>query len=289
MLLVIGYIIVLGAVLGGFVIAGGNPVLLLHVSEFVVIGGVAAGVLVIASPSTVMKHIIHDIQKCLKGSSISQDDYMDLMKLMYEIFMIGRRNGLIALDEHVGNPEESSIFNKYPSFMKDNHRVQFLRNALRPIIDGKIKPDQLQDLLNSEIETMEEEAHHPIDVLNLVGDSLPGIGIVAAVLGIINTMAAIAEGPEAVGEKVAAALTGTFLGVLAAYGFVNPLTKRISFMHKAEFTYYNTMSKAISGFARGLAPIMAVEIARRSLEEAVRPEADELEKTLKALNTSIGA
>ncbi len=289
MLLIIGYVIVLGAVLGGFILAGGNPVLLLHVSEFVVIGGVSVGLLVIASPATVLKHIIHDIQKCIKGGSISQDEYMDLMKLMYEIFMIGRRNGLIALDEHVGNPEESNIFNKYQSFMKDHHRVQFLRNALRPIIDGKIKPDQLQDLLNSEIETMETEAHHPIDVLNLVGDSLPGIGIVAAVLGIINTMAAIAEGPEAVGEKVAAALTGTFLGVLGAYGFINPLTKRISFMHQGEFTYYNTMSKAISGFARGLAPIMAVEIARRGLEEAVRPEADELEKTLKALNASIGA
>jgi len=289
MLLIIGYVIVLGAVLGGFILAGGNPVLLLHVSEFVVIGGVSVGLLVIASPATVLKHIIHDIQKCIKGGSISQDEYMDLMKLMYEIFMIGRRNGLIALDEHVGNPEESNIFNKYQSFMKDHHRVQFLRNALRPIIDGKIKPDQLQDLLNSEIETMEPEAHHPIDVLNLVGDSLPGIGIVAAVLGIINTMAAIAEGPEAVGEKVAAALTGTFLGVLGAYGFINPLTKRISFMHQGEFTYYNTMSKAISGFARGLAPIMAVEIARRGLEEAVRPEADELEKTLKALNASIGA
>jgi chemotaxis protein MotA len=246
MLLIIGYVIVLGAVLGGFILAGGNPVLLLHVSEFVVIGGVSVGLLVIASPATVLKHIIHDIQKCIKGGSISQDEYMDLMKLMYEIFMIGRRNGLIALDEHVGNPEESNIFNKYQSFMKDHHRVQFLRNALRPIIDGKIKPDQLQDLLNSEIETMETEAHHPIDVLNLVGDSLPGIGIVAAVLGIINTMAAIAEGPEAVGEKVAAALTGTFLGVLGAYGFINPLTKRISFMHQGEFTYYNTMSKAIS-------------------------------------------
>lgn len=289
MLLAIGYFIVFASVLGGFMIAGGHPILLLHISEFVVIGGVAVGVLVIASPSVVMKHIIHDIKKSFAGSTVTQEDYMDLMKLLYEIFMIGRRNGLIALDEHVTTPHESSIFNKYPSFMKDDKRVQFLRNSLRPIIDGKIKPDQLQDLLNSEIETMENEAHHPIDVLNLVGDSLPGIGIVAAVLGIINTMASIADGPEAVGAKVAAALTGTFLGVLAAYGFVNPLTKRISFMHQAEFTYYNTMSKAISGFARGLAPIMAVEIARRGLEEAVRPQADDLERTLKGLNAAIGA
>ncbi len=289
MLLVLGFFIVTAAILGGFMIAGGHPMLLVHVSEFVVIGGVAIGVLVVASPSSVLKHVFHDIKKSFGGSGISRDEYLDLMKLLYELFMIGRRNGLIALDEHVTTPSESTLFKRYPSFTKDEKRVQFLRNALRPIIDGKIKPDQLQELLNNEIETMEEEAHHPIDVLNLIGDSLPGIGIVAAVLGIINTMAAIADGPEAVGEKVAAALTGTFLGVLGAYGFVNPLTKRISFMHKAEFTYFNTMSRAISGFARGLAPIMAVEIARRALEEAVRPEADELEKTLKAMNASIGA
>jgi chemotaxis protein MotA len=286
MLLIIGYVIVLGAILGGFMMGGGNPVLLLHVSEFVVIGGVGVGVLIVASPMTILKQIVRDLGKSFKGGGPSKDDYMDLLKLLYEIFMIGRRNGLIALDEHVTSPEESSLFNKYPSVLKDHKRVNFLRNALRPIIDGKIKPDQLQDLLNSELDTMEEEDHKPVDILNLVGDSLPGIGIVAAVLGIINTMASIADGPEMVGEKVAAALTGTFLGILGAYGIVNPIGKRIDYMHKAEFTYYNTMSKAISGFAKGLAPIMAVEIARRGLDEDVKPEADELEKILKSLNSS---
>jgi len=289
MLLLIGYAIVFGSILGGFMLSGGNPALLMHVAEFVIICGVATGLLVIASPATVVKQIIRDIIKSFKGGSISKEDYMDLLKLLYEIFMIGRRNGLIALDEHVTSPEESSLFNKYPSILKDHNRVNFLRNALRPIIDGKIKPDQLQDLLNAELETMEEEEHRSVDILALVGDSLPGIGIVAAVLGIINTMAAISEGPEAVGEKVAAALTGTFLGVLGAYGVVNPLGKKIDYMHKSNFTYYNTMSKAISGFARGLAPIMAVEIARRGLDEDVKPEADELEKILKSLNSTGGS
>jgi chemotaxis protein MotA len=244
--------------------------------------------MVVASPATVAKQILKDIMKCLKGGGVSKDEYLDLLKLLYEIFMIGRRNGLIALDEHVSSPEESSLFNKYPSVLKDKKRVNFLRNALRPIIDGKIKPDQLQDLLNAELETMEEEEHRSVDILALVGDSLPGVGIIAAVLGIINTMASIADGPEAVGEKVAAALTGTFLGILGAYGIVNPLGKKIDYMHKAEFTYYNTMSKAISGFARGLAPIMAVEIARRGLDEDVKPESDELEKMLKGLNSTGG-
>jgi chemotaxis protein MotA len=286
MLLLIGYVIVFGSILGGFMIAGGNPILLMHVSEFVVIGGVSVGLLVIASPASVIKQIIKDIKNAFKGGGVSKDDYMDLLKLLYEIFMIGRRNGLIALDEHVSSPEESSLFNKYPSLLKNHRRVNFLRNALRPIIDGKIKPDQLQDLLMAELDAMEAEEHRSVDILNLVGDSLPGIGIVAAVLGIINTMASIADGPEAVGEKVAAALTGTFLGVLGAYGVVNPLGKKIDFMHQAEFNYYNTMTKAISGFARGLAPIMAVEIARRGLDEECKPEADELEKILKSLNAT---
>lgn len=288
MLLVIGYIIVLAATLGGFMMAGGHPMLLMHVSEFVVIGGIALGVLVISSPSTVVMAIIKDTQGVLKGGGVSKDDFLDLLKLLYEVFMIGRRNGLIALDEHVSDPEQSSVFSKYPSFLHEEERVNFLRNALRPIIDGKIKPDQLQALLDSEIETMEDEAHKGIDVLNLVGDSLPGIGIIAAVLGIINTMSAIADGPEKVGQKVAAALTGTFLGILGAYGFINPLTKRITFMHQDHFAYYNTMSRAIAGFAKGLAPIMAVEIARRGLEKTVQPEADELEQMLKSLNTNAG-
>lgn len=286
MLLLIGYFVVTVSVLGGFVIAGGHPMLLVHVSEFVVIGGMALGVLIIASPMSVMKKIMADVMTVLKGKSGSSEDIMDLMKVLYELFMVGRRNGLIALDEHITNPQESNLLNKYPSLVGNKSRIEFLCNALRPIIDGKIKPEQLQQLLEAEIHTMEEEAHSPIDVLNLVGDSLPGIGIVAAVLGIINTMAAIADGPEKVGQKVAAALTGTFLGILGAYGFINPLTKRISFNNKAEFAYYTTMSKAISGFAKGLAPIMAVEIARRSLEKSMQPGASELEETLKALNSA---
>ena len=137
---------------------------------------------------------------------------------------IARRVAIRVKVGRVSTPESSSIFQKYPAFLKDKHRIEFLCNGLKPIIDGKIKPDQLQPLLEAEIKTREEGGHGPLTVLSLVGDSLPGIGIIAAVLGIINTMAAIAEGPEAVGEKVAAALTGTFLGILGAYGFINPLT-----------------------------------------------------------------
>jgi chemotaxis protein MotA len=282
MLIAIGYFIVVGAVLGGFMIAGGHPALLMHVSEFVVIGGIAIGLLVVASPKKVLDGVVHATMAALKGTLPARDDYLDLFKVLYELFMTGKKSGLIALDEHVSNPESSAIFQKYPSFLKNKERLEFLCNGLKPIIDGKIKPDQLQPLLEAEINTREQEAHGPITVLNLVGDSLPGIGIIAAVLGIINTMAAIAEGPEAVGEKVAAALTGTFLGVLGAYGFVNPLTNRIKFNEESEAKYFHCVATAIGAFARGLAPIMAIEIARRNLDASLVPTSEDLEHQLKA-------
>lgn len=281
MLLLIGYIIVMVSVLGGFIIAGGNPALLMHVSEFVVIGGVSAGLLVIASPKSVLMGIIKDVKEGFTGDGLDNKAFVDLMKLLYEMFMLSRRNGLIALDEHVSDPEHSSIISKYPSFLKQHHAVHFLIGALRPIIDGKIKPDQLGGLLEDELDGMEEENAAGIGVISLVGDSLPGIGIVAAVLGIINTMAAIAEGPEKVGEKVAAALTGTFLGVLGAYGFVNPIAKRIHFAHAKHMMYYRVISKSVTGFSKGLAPLMAIEAARRLLDSSMRPNADDLEKAVK--------
>ncbi len=282
MLILIGYFLVLGATIGGFMVAGGHPALLMHISEFIVIGGIAGGVLVVASPKKVLTDVIHATLVALKGALPGREDYLDLFKILYELFMTGKKSGLIALDEHVSNPENSAIFRKYPRFLANQHRLDFLCNGLKPIIDGKIKPDQLQPLLQAEIDTKEQEGHAPITVLQLVGDSLPGIGIIAAVLGIINTMNAIAEGPEAVGEKVAAALTGTFLGVLGAYGFVNPLANRIKFNEESETKYYQAMATAISSFARGLAPIMAIEIARRSLDASLVPPSDELEHALKA-------
>lgn len=283
MLIFVGVFIVFASTLGGFMIAGGNPILLLHVSEFVVIGGIALGVLVIASPTHVLSEIIHKLKSALFGKTSGKAEYFDLLKMLYEIFMVGRRNGLIALEEHVMNPGSSSIFNKYPVFTANHERMQFLINGLKPVIDGKIKPDQLEDLMLTELESKSEEGDHPIHMLQLIGDSLPGIGIVAAVLGIINTMSAIADGPEVVGERVAAALTGTFLGVFFAYGFINPLAMRVKFNNANEQMYLKCILGAVAGFAKGLAPLTAVEVARRSLASDVQPAADELENTLKSM------
>jgi len=200
------------------------------------------------------------------------------------LFMIGRRSGMVALEEHVMSPETSAIFSKYPSFQKNHHALHFLCNGLRPIIDGKIKPDQLKLLLELEVDAMEEEHEKPVGVLTKAADAMPGFGIVAAVLGIVITMASIAGPIEMIGEKVAAALVGTFLGIFISYGFMNPLAVNIEFINMAEMTYIKCIASSVIGFANGMSPIMAVEVARRGLSSEVKPTSDDLETMLKALN-----
>jgi chemotaxis protein MotA len=288
MILIIGYLIVVGATLGGFMLAGGNPVLLMHISEFVSIGGIALGLLVIASPLSLLKSLIAKIKTAFKNEAVPKSEFSDLLKLLYELFTKARRGGLIAIEDDVLSPKESQIFQKYPSFINNHERVEFLCNGLKPIIDGRLKPEQLSVMLQGDYDVKEEEASHPVHVLNLMGDSLPGIGIIAAVMGIINTMAAISAGPEKVGEKVAAALTGTFLGVLGAYGFVNPLGARIKLNNSVEMQYYAVIMKGVVGFTGGMAPMMAVEAARRAIDPHAQPSSDEVEEMCKNLGTSAG-
>lgn len=283
MLIIVGSVIVMLSTLVGFMLAGGNPMVLLHLSEFVVIGGIALGVFVISTPIAVMKKLFADLLGSLKGGAVSRKEVDEMFKLLYELFMLGRRNGLLALDEHFSDPSSSSIFSKYPTFSADHRRVGLLCNSLRPVIDGKIKPEQLPSLIGSELKVVEEEAHETTGVLILIGDSLPGIGIVAAVLGIINTMGSISAGPDVVGYKVAAALTGTFLGIFAAYGFINPVNKALEFRYAVQLSFYKALAEAIIGFTKGLSPIMALEIARRALPESLQMGPDELEESLKGL------
>lgn len=284
MIVIIGAIIVLGSVLGGFVMAGGAIKALMHLSEFVVIGGAALGAMVIMSPKKVLIDLGKQMAATLKGSPYNKRAYDDLFKALYELFMLGRRSGMVALEEHVTDPNSSSIFSKYPSFQKNHHAVEFLCNGLRPIIDGKIKPDQLKLLLEIELDAMEEEHERPIGVLTKAADAMPGFGIVAAVLGIVITMASIAGPIEEIGEKVAAALVGTFLGIFISYGFMNPLAVNMEFIAAATHSYLRCIAASVVGFANGMSPVMAVEVARRGLASDLKPSADDLETMLKALN-----
>ncbi len=289
MIVIVGFIVVLGAVLGGFSMAGGHVGALLHISEFIVIGGAALGALIVMSPKKVILDIVKGLLQTLKGAPYDRKAYEELIKALYEMFMLGRREGMIALEEHVNTPATSAILSKYPSIQKNHHAVEFLCNALRPIVDGRVKPDQLELLLETELKAREVEHHAPIGVLAKTADALPGFGIVAAVLGIIITMGAIAGPPEEIGHKVGAALVGTFLGILLSYGFAHPLASNMEFIGAAELAYLRCMSTSIVAFAKGLAPIVAVDVARRGLSSDVRPSAEELETMLKALSQAKGA
>jgi len=286
MILIIGYIIVLGSTLGGFMMAGGKLGLLFPISEYVIIIGISIGLMVIASPVSLLKNIVKKIKIAFRNQAVPTSDYTDLLKLLYELFSKARRGGLIAIEDDVMSPKESPILSKYPSFINDHERLEFLTNSLKPVIDGRLKPEQLGGLLHADFEAKEEDAVQPIHILNLVGDSLPGIGIVAAVMGIINTMAAIAMGPEKVGQKVAAALVGTFLGVLGAYGFINPLAARIKLNNVYELQYYAVIMKGVLGFTGGMAPIMAIEAARRAIDPAFQPTAEAVEEMVKNVGSS---
>lgn len=283
MIVIIGCIVVLASVLGGFMLGGGYFGALMHASEFVVIGGSAAGAMIIMSPRKVMIDLMKQLRGTLKGTPYTKAAYEELFKALYELFMLGRRNGMIALEEHVMSPSTSSIFTKYPSFSGNHHAMELLCGGLRPIIDGKVKPDQLKLLLEIELDCMEEEHHQPIDVLTKLGDALPGFGIVAAVLGIIITMGAIAGPIEEIGQSVAAALVGTFLGILISYGFINPLTVKMTFIGASKLAYHRCIANAVIGFANGMAPIMAVDMARRGLSSELKPTADALETLLKSV------
>ncbi len=283
MVVILGAIIVLGSVLGGFMMAGGEIGALLHLSELVIIGGAALGALVIMSPKRVIIDLFKSCLATLKGAPYGRVEYEELFKALYELFMLGRRNGMIALEEHVLNPKTSSIFTKYPRFLSNHHAVEFLCAGLRPIVDGKIKPDQLKLLLEIEMDSLEAEEHQPVQVLTKAADAMPGFGIVAAVMGIVITMGAIAGPIEEIGHKVAAALVGTFLGIFLSYGFMNPLAVNIEFLNAASMAYIRCIAAAVTGFANGMAPIMAIEIARRGLSTDVKPPVDALEAMLKGL------
>ena len=283
MLVIIGAIIVFAAVIGGFIMAGGHLHALLQPSEFVVICGCALGAMITMAPKKVLLDMFKQIAAALKGTPFNRLAYEELFKALYELFMLGRRNGMIALEEHVTNPNDSAIFSKYPSFAKNHHAVEFLCSGLRPIIDGKVKPDQLKVLLEIELDALENEHHQPISVLTKAADAMPGFGIVAAVLGIVITMGSIAGPIEEIGHHVAAALVGTFLGILISYGFLNPLAVNIEFNGEAEMAYSRCIAASVIAFANGMAPVMAVEVARRGLSSELKPSADHLEAMLKEI------
>lgn len=277
MLIFLGAFVVLGGVLTGFVLEGGQLLALNQPMEFLIIGGAALGSLIISTPVSVIKGILTQLKAIMSGGYKKQD-YLDLLVMMFEIFNVARKDGLVGLENHIEHPEESVIFQRYPKFLKNHHALSFFADTMRVIISGAVQPFDLEDLMDNDIETLHEEEARPSNALATVADALPGLGIVAAVLGVVITMAAIDGPPEEIGHKIAAALVGTFIGIMGCYGFVGPLAVSLKHRLNDNRLYLVCMKNALLSFNKGVAGIIAVEFARRSLYAEVRPDFLELEK-----------
>ncbi|OIP56223.1 MAG: flagellar motor stator protein MotA [Ignavibacteria bacterium CG2_30_36_16] len=281
MFVIIGLAVVALSVVTGFLMGGGNLVLLLQWAEFVTIGGAAIGSVLIASPLTTLKKIAAALPKMIGSHSYSKQDYLELLKSFNDLFLVAQRDGLLAIEKHVENPEESEILGANEKFIKNEQTKTFFCDTIKIMLTGGVPPHELEALMEIEIETFEGEEKPASLALAKVGDSLPGLGIVAAVLGIIVTMGSINDGAEAVGHHVAAALVGTFLGVLLAYGFVNPLASNMEHMIESKVRFMQTIKSCIIAYAKGNPPIIAVEVARRTIFSDARPSFSELENFIR--------
>lgn len=280
MIIILGCIVVTGAVLGGFSMAGGEVHSLIHPSELLTIGGATLGAMIVMSPKKVLVDLVKGIIAAIKGSPYTKAMYTELFKMSYDLLRLARRDGILALERHVNGPHESDVIAKYPRMAKDHHAVEFFCGGLAPLIEGATHV-QLGGFLDAEMKIIEEEHHAPVMVLSKAADALPGFGIVAAVLGIVITMGAI-DGPvEEVGHKVGAALVGTFLGILLSYGFFNPLAARMEFLGHAELAFFRTMATIVVAYAETNTPKTALEQARRGVGSEYRPSIGDMDTMLR--------
>jgi chemotaxis protein MotA len=280
--LIVGIVLVLGCVAGGFVLSHGHLAALWQPYELLVIGGAALGAFVIANPPWVIKAALGSIPSMLKGSKFKKGFYMDALALMYDLLTKARKEGMMSLEADVEEPEKSAIFGKYPKIQHDHHAVDFLTDYLRLMVGGSIKNSfELENLLDVELETHHDEAHQASAALTRVSDGLPGFGIVAAVLGIVITMGALGGPATEIGEHVAAALVGTFLGILLAYGFVGPMATLVEHISRDESQFYKVLKTVLIAAQQGYSPQIAVEFGRKAIFSVDRPSFRELEEHVK--------
>lgn len=282
MFVIIGIVVVIGAVVGGYLMEHGHLAVLIQPAELVIIGGAAIGTVLVANPLHVLKKIVGGLLGVLKSSPFSKAYYVESMKLYYELLNKARREGLMALESDIEEPSKSALFTKYPKFLKDHHTRDFLCDTLRMAITGGVEPFDLDQMMEADIEVAHREEAMPIAALSTMADSLPGLGIVAAVLGVVITMGALGGPPEEIGHKVAAALVGTFLGILLCYGFIGPLAANMAKAADEESQYHQVLRTVLLSFIRGNAPIQALEFGRRAIPGRVRPSFQEMEKACKS-------
>jgi chemotaxis protein MotA len=290
MIQIVGSVIVLGCVLGGFIMEGGHILALWHPSEIIIIIGAAFGAFLTSNPTKVVKAAFQGAISLPKGPRYHREDYVTLLKLTYDILMKIRKEGVMAIEADLEAPDKSALFKKYPKILEDQHMIQFITDCLRLIVGGNLDPHELESLLEYELETHHKEQHEPSHAVQKVADALPGFGIVAAVLGIVNTMSALDGADTAtIGHKVGAALVGTFLGILVAYGFIGPIATAMEHRAHEEGKAFEVVKMALVASVRGYAPPVAVEFARKLLFAEDRPTFGELEAQLKGKPAPGGA
>ncbi len=279
----VGILILFGTVFGGFFMGGGGPMigLFFHPNEYVVILGASIAAMVIGTPPKYLKQVFGYMFKSLTIKDVGKGEYMEALLLMYDLFQAQKKEGVQAIEGHIENPEQSKIFSKYPGILKNHHAIHFIADSMRTFISGGPSPYDMDDLLTFDIDSAHAEEHKLPATIQTTADGFPAIGIVAAVLGIIVTMGSISMGPEVVGEKVAAALVGTFLGIFCGYGFLGPMATRLGHHFDAEGNYFAVIKAGIIANCKGLPPQISLEFARRTVYPSERPSFKELEEACK--------
>lgn len=274
---IIGIVVVIGAVIGGYLMEHGNMKVLVQPAELVIIGGAAIGTLLIGNPLPVIIKILKNLTGVLSGGKYNKARYLNTLKMLNDLFSQGRKGGMVSLESHVEEPDKSDLFKKHDFIVKDHHALTFICDTMRMALSGTVSPHDLDQMIEVDLEVHHKEVGKPVSALTTVADALPGLGIVAAVLGVVITMGSLGGPPEEIGHKVAAALVGTFLGILLCYGFLSPLAANMTHINEAEAVYYNCLRTGMIAFVRGAAPILAVEFSRRSIPAEVRPSFKEME------------
>src|SRR5579863_3421984 len=277
MFAIIGILVVIGAIVGGYLMEHGNLMVLLQPAELIIIGGAAIGTVLIGNPLPTIIRIAKGIMSVFMPSGFTKAFYLDHLKLLNELFQYARKNGAVKLEADIEDPSKSELFSKYPKFTSNHHALYFVCDTLRMFVSGGVSPFELDQMMELDMEVHHAGANAPVSALTTVADSLPGLGIVAAVLGVVITMGAIGGPPEEVGHKVAAALVGTFLGILLCYGFLGPMASSMSKGNETEAQFYHFLRVGLAAFIRGASPILAVEFARRVIPSDVRPTFKEME------------
>src|SRR5271165_4928453 len=281
MFAIIGMLVVLAAVIGGFLMEHGPIRVLMQPSELVIIGGAAAGTLLVANPLHALKGVVSGVMQVIGGSKFNKERYLDALKMMSDLFGKIRHDGPAAVETDVEAPMESKFFSNYPSFLKDHETRDFVCDTMRMAIMGGVEPFDVDQMIEADMDVHQHEATLPITALSTMADSLPGLGIVAAVLGVVMTMSALGGPPEEIGKKVAAALVGTFLGILMCYGFIGPISSNLAKLAHEEREYWHVLRVTMIAFMKGTSPLLATEMGRRAIPGHVRPSFQEFEANCK--------